>query len=514
VKIALLPLDERPVNTRYPRMIAAIAGVEVILPPENALPEQRKPASIEYLLTWLLIEQQKADKFDTYILSLDMLIYGGLIASRLHGGDSNHDRIHTSHILSSIEMARASNPQAKIYGFNVITRIPDADNAIEEPEYWELYGRRIHRYSALMHRAGLGHDVAEELEQLRAEISPEHLHDFTLRRLRNHQVNLRVLELAANNAFDLLVISSDDTSEYGMGSEEKAWLQTWARRLELDASRLLMYPGADEVGCVLVMRAANEGQPTPTFYVHYAIDADKERIAPFEDSPVRMTVERQIRALGGIEVDTPATADFIVAVNPPSIIYEDYDAEHPLFAEEQIQRAPFMQDFVRQIAQWLAENKRVIVCDVAYSNGSDPALINPMLATIDLRQLAAYGAWNTAGNTIGTALAHGLASAKAITPEQKEAQQRFLLHRFVEDWGYQHIVRQHVRNELIKETGSSEITEANEATVIERIQRELQKLMPQLGALSARWHITQVRLPWHRLFEVDFELERGDDAHL
>jgi hypothetical protein len=513
VKIALLPLDERSVNTPYPRMIAAIAGVEVVLPPENVLPEQRKSASIEYLLTWLLIEQQKADKFDTYILSLDMLIYGGLVASRLHGGDSNHDRIHTSHILSSIEMARASNPQSKIYGFNVITRIPDADNAVEEPEYWELYGRRIHRYSSLMHRAGLGHDVAEELEQLRAEIPTKHLHDFTLRRLRNHQVNLRVLEMAARDAFDLLVISSDDTSEYGMGSEEKAWLQTWARRLELDATRLLMYPGADEVGCVLVMRAANEGQPTPTFYVHYAIDADKERIAPFEDSLVRVTIERQIRALGGIQVNNPDTADFIVAVNPPSIINENYDAEHPLFAAEQLQRAPFMQDFVRRIAQWLAENKRVIVCDVAYPNGSDPALIDLMLATIDLRQLAAYSGWNTAGNTVGTALAHGLASSKAETPKQKEAQQRFLLHRFVEDWAYQHIVRQIIRDELIKETGSSEVIPENEVKVTEQIQHELQKLMPQLGALSEGWRITQVRLPWHRLFEVDFELERVDAAH-
>jgi hypothetical protein len=33
MRIALLPLDERPVNTVYPRMIAEIAGVEVILPP-------------------------------------------------------------------------------------------------------------------------------------------------------------------------------------------------------------------------------------------------------------------------------------------------------------------------------------------------------------------------------------------------------------------------------------------------------------------------------------------------
>ena len=31
--IALVPLDERPVNTRYPQMLGAIGGANVLLPP-------------------------------------------------------------------------------------------------------------------------------------------------------------------------------------------------------------------------------------------------------------------------------------------------------------------------------------------------------------------------------------------------------------------------------------------------------------------------------------------------
>lgn len=40
MRIGLLPLDERPVNTHSPRMIARMAGVELVLPPPALLSAQ------------------------------------------------------------------------------------------------------------------------------------------------------------------------------------------------------------------------------------------------------------------------------------------------------------------------------------------------------------------------------------------------------------------------------------------------------------------------------------------
>jgi hypothetical protein len=42
-----VPLDERPVNTRYPQMLGAIAGAEVLLPPPEIRGEGRAPADTE-----------------------------------------------------------------------------------------------------------------------------------------------------------------------------------------------------------------------------------------------------------------------------------------------------------------------------------------------------------------------------------------------------------------------------------------------------------------------------------
>ncbi|MCH3176462.1 DUF4127 family protein, partial [Listeria monocytogenes] len=38
MRIALVPLAERPVNVDLPRQVAAIAGAELLLPPAEAMP--------------------------------------------------------------------------------------------------------------------------------------------------------------------------------------------------------------------------------------------------------------------------------------------------------------------------------------------------------------------------------------------------------------------------------------------------------------------------------------------
>ncbi len=496
--LALIPLDERPVNMRYPYMIAQIADAVLRLPPPDLLSRKRTPADRAALAEWLA---NTAPSCDALIVSLDMLAYGGLIASRT----TNDSALSC---LSVLDRLRALPLSCTTYAFNVITRLPDANDSIEEPDYWATYGKRLHRYSQLMHRAAEGEAVAEALAALHGEIPETHRTDFLQRRLRNHQVNLAALDLAVHGAFDLLVISSDDTSPYGLGSQEKAWLSLWRERLALGDS-VLMYPGADEIGCVLTVRALLRDSAPPRFHVHYAIEADKQRVAPYEDGAVSLTVERQIRALGGLIADSEPEADFIVAVNPPSRIGAELDFSPDAYAAEQAYRAAPMAAFAAQIAAWLRAGQRVILCDVAYPNGSDPFLMARLFEGIDVTQLAAYGAWNTAGNTIGTALAQGVASTMIRTPKQAQAQQRFLAHRFVEDYLYQQGVRAEVRAWLAQRTGIPDSTPHIEAETCAYIERALSERLAGLPKLGEQWRIApkSVRLPWQRTFEVDFDLE-------
>lgn len=493
VKICLIPLDERPVNTRYPHMLAAIYGAEVRLPPRSLLSDYRAPADSGALLDWL---KTTAPECDILIAGCETLGYGGLIASR-----TSHEP--AAAILNRLETLRdlkTNQPALRIFGFTVITRIPHYNSAGEEPEYWGQYGVRLHRLSQLMDRAEQGEPVGDELSGLRAQIPADHVNDFLRRRLRNHTVTLGALGLAADSVFDLLVISSDDTSPYGLNSSEKRWIAEWGSRLNL-GDRLLMYPGADEVGSILVARAVNQNASrAPSFRVEYAVPGGEQVRAAFEDSAVKLTIERQILAAGAaIE---PEKADILLLVNPPRSPDHQYPA--PYTAAERDARQPHLQAAVARLSDWIDAGKPAAIADVAHSNGADNLFVDMLREAGLLLKLDAYSAWNTAGNSIGTTVAQACIAwhGGRNTPNQ----QRFLAHRLIEDWAYMGIVRDQAADWLEAETGQREPAPERVAAAARWIEAQLGQVA---GTLNTGFRIApgSLRLPWKRMFEIDFDLE-------
>ena len=74
-KIVMLPLDERPCNYDFPEMMPK-ADFELILPPKEYMGNKKIPADTERLAKWLTKNIAGAD---VCILSLDALIYGGIV---------------------------------------------------------------------------------------------------------------------------------------------------------------------------------------------------------------------------------------------------------------------------------------------------------------------------------------------------------------------------------------------------------------------------------------------------
>lgn len=494
--IALIPLDERPVNTRYPKMIAAIGGVDLLLPSAEMLSARRRPGSAQ-LGHWLL---DHARQLDAVVVSCEMLGYGGLMASRI----TNDTPLDVLRRLDSLRQLRQKRPLLPILGFNLITRVSNANHNVEEPLYWDRYGEQMYRLSQLLDRAAQGQPVTAEVAVLQRAIPRQHVQDFLNRRARNHTINLAVLQLLNQGVFDLLVLSSDDTSSYGLGSREKRWLREWVHLLNLE-ERLLMYPGADEVGCVLLARLINQQHEyVPGFRPFYAQPERAELVAPYEDCPIRVTVERQVTAVGGTL--NPEQADVLLAINPPDPACAEFEDEKAAAAYSS--RAASLEAFVAQVVT--AEMPTALV-DVAYPNGSDPYLIKLLFDRLDaINQLTAYGAWNTAGNSVGTTLAQACAAHWLKTKAQRAAQARFLLHRFVEDWGYQHIVRQQTRAWLQTRHGITEPSAEQQSMTANYVLQALQELLPQIPG-AAGWSIVPgtVRFPWQRLFEIDFDLAAG-----
>ncbi len=508
ITLALLPLDERPVNTRYPEMLAAIGGATLLLPPLSIQGSQREPAELEAVRDWL---QAVSGEADAVIASADFLGFGNLINARI-----SHDSAAT--VLARLSQLAEINAACPVHAFSLITRVSNADDAVEEPTYWAEWGTRFSRYARLMHQheRGACEDQAE-LARLDAVLPAELKVDWLRRRLRNHTVNLGLLDLAARGEIASLRLTSDDTSPWGFPSRERDWLHGWNHLLgPALTDRVQMHPGADEVGSAILshLLMARTGR-TPRVRVVYSHPEDRVLVAPYEDRPVWETVEGQIRACGCIPAED-GDCDFVLGVTPPSPRRTDY---RPEFLEDDRQtRTAAYQAFLQTLAGEQGRGVPVALADVAYPNGGDPLLMELLLSAdcpLSLGTLAAYGAWNTAGNTLGVVAAQAAcAGLVGNDPARHRAQRVFLAHRFLEDWGYQSVVRREARAEAVRLWGRPEpepSSPAEQALLCAFIESRLAACLALLQArgLGAGLALApgSVRLPWRRTFEVGFELQ-------
>lgn len=511
--VALLPLDERPVNTRYPELLGAIAGAEVLLPPISGRGSHKTGADTETVSRWI---SEAIHKADAVIASAEYLLYGNLIQSRI----SDASVVDALPRLSVLETAKGQGKT--VYAFGLVTRVSNADNSIEEPEYWDQYGTRFYQLSQLLHKREVHGELdiadTDHLERLQRELPAGYVTDFLRRRLRNHSVNLALLDLVARERLDLLLLTSDDTSVYGLPTREKSWLESWMLLLGPQAqSRILMHPGADEVGSALLSRliCAKRGVQ-PALFPLYAVPGGEEIVAPYEDRAARITVEGQIRACGGRVATRIEDADIILGVTPPSPRRTEWRAS---FADsERSERTEPYRAFLHQLGEKQKAGVPVAIGDIAYPNGSDPLLIEMMLqedCPVRAADLAAYGAWNTAGNTLGTTVAQAILSTFTDgIPEREAAQRYFLAHRFLEDWAYQAVVRNEARDATEAKFGHRDPVRNNEeeqsftrAAIETGLAKSLKTL--QTVGIGAGLLLTpdSIRLPWQRTFEVDFDLE-------
>ena len=494
MRIALLPLDDRPVNTTMVADIGHIAGATVMLPPITALPRFREPGDPDALGAWL--QDAAGAGLDGAVVSLDMLGYGGLVASR-----TSHDTAAAVLArLALLEQIHAAHPSLPIGALNVFLRASNSDNASEEPDYWSDYGVLLHRLGGRVHDAWADSPPGAVPRVEEPLVPTDVRQDFARRRMRNHVVNLAGLELAHNGTVSTLLLTADDTAPRSAGSAEQSLVDYWTALLE-PHDAVLIYPGADEVAAVMTTRLLSRHHDVvPTFTVTCVDPGGLERVAPYENTPLAAGVHRQVVAAGGRVVESGA--DVRLVVHAPSPTGGDFYGTVPDRTDPNLVAA-----IVEAVDAALAAGERVAVADCRFPNGADPALVEGLRDAGVLLRLDAYGGWNTAGNTVGSVVA---AAGAAVVGRRTgtldtEARQRFLFHRLLEDYGYQ----SRVRNELLDRPdpealfapGSAGETAAHVRERLDEVLRELS------GSADLPWRAGAVSFPWDRAFEIDLRLE-------
>jgi hypothetical protein len=552
--VVILPLDDRPPNYEFPALLAEAAGYEALLPPKEWLGTPWRAGAIDDLLAWL---EAHAPQADACILALDTLGYGGLVNSR-RSADSSDLVLER---LRRVRTLKERHPHLTLLGYSILMRITRGNDAEEEKAYWGTYGARIFRISYLEDRlAMLAGNPAEdkaELAQLRAEVPSEILQDYLVGRERNHAVNRAMIEWTAEGIFDYLIIPQDDTVEYGWNIAEGRQLRRLARQLNSN-DRVSVYPGTDETDMLLLARlVAQQARFQPRVWTRYSSVRAGEIITAYEDRPMEELIKAHLAPLAGVVTSSQQEADILLYVNSPAevqgngfdqivaLMGEDAAAAIPEALRpqwEEYRRSAGLRnsmreiysvqrnvaEFARSLAQAVEAGHSCAVVDVAYVNGGDIELGEELRRQVDLPQLAGFGGWNTAGNTLGTVLAHAvirhLQRVQGASSAALAAHAKFLFLRLVDDYLYQGVVRSYIAIQELprlgirpKMTNLEEAAEQVEAIVNQRLISEADGLAcshfvgRRLAAGETTLQIEQLNLqrvflPWQRLFEIGCEI--------
>ncbi|MDU2064791.1 MAG: DUF4127 family protein [Sporomusaceae bacterium] len=416
--ILLVPLDSRPPCTQFVDQLGRMVGIKVILPPDDLLDHFRTPSDKAALRQWL---KTAAPQADAAIISIDMLIHGGLLSSRLGMGTSED----ISETLALLRDIHQDSPQTKLYAFSIIPRLLVADGSDSA-----AYKKDLLNYSILKNQIALFENPLDykKLQKIESQIPAKVIADYESLYNQNLKLNKQLLDLVHDHTLSELVIGQDDGHSFGIPNLIKEKLQNLITHDEELVNHVIVTRGADEIAADLLARiAAQKAHKEPRIYVVYSTEEAPAVIMPYMPHSVQTTVQEKIAMLHGQEVSTPDEATFLLYVHIGTKETTDEKKEQA----------------ANEIKRFMAQGYPVALVDLSENFYADQCLFPLLLKEkVKVAELAAYAGWNTTSNSIGTAVAEAFAATSTLGSadeilQRDQARLEFLFSRFADDYYYQ-----------------------------------------------------------------------------
>ena len=484
-----VPMDTRPVCKDYTVATMKAAGWDVLVPPEELLSSADRDGQPDKLLEWV---EQNTPKAVAVVASADAVIYGGLVDSRTHHIEPSVLQSRVERLLSLKKKVHSPD----IYVFVTIMRSPKASAAPVEPVYYQEWGGKLFRHGALRDKVelqGLSRKENKELQELNRTIPRNVIADYYDRRRTNIRTSELLLHGIESDSFNYLLVGRDDTNPLSQAHKEARYMSSLVSNFS--NSKIRFFSGADQLGLVLLTQAANRLTfTTPLVYTEFGNGKGGETVPTYEDDTVAESARQHIFAAGAFPSKNAATADYVLLVNTPynGKTLEASDAKNNGVADKNTKA------FADKVQSYIERGKKVIVSDSAYGNGADNALVKELFSRGIAYKVAAYGGWNTSGNTLGFALSQGMESPFY----EGNAAKDLLTVRYLDDWAYQANARMDVYQHVIwpKQMPNSGFTPEQKRIAEAAIKESITKVAePVMGSVAKEYDF---KLPWSRMFEV------------
>lgn len=491
--ILFVPIDERPCNYNFPKILFSnLPNYKLNIIPREFLGDCKKPADFNKVSQFLM---QNANKNDVCVLSLDTLLYGGLVPSRLHNL-SLETLLNRLQILTQI---KTINPNLKLYVIATLMRCPRNTTNEEEPDYYGEVGEEIFKYGVLKNKYELKliskDEFDKESQSLLKKISYCYK-DFENRRSTNLILLLKFLEVS-KTLVDFLVIPQDDSAPLGYTRMDNDVVKNKIKELSLNVN---VYAGSDEVGMVVIARAIKDDLGiTPEIEIVYPQEECKSIIPMYEDTELQITLSKQLDTVG---FKTSPNSNLKLYMNYPTKNMVNMGSKPSDGYEERN-----LPQFVNKLVCDIKNGGTVLLCDGAYGNGGEELILKLIQEQTSLFNLGSYAGWNTSSNTLGTVLAQGMLIALF---GKRKIDNDFLALRVFEDIGYCGAVRWYVWHEVVDKYGYSYYDIGEKDGIIAKIIKDnLNNYMEaNFKEIFSKYKLTKCISPWHRIFEIELEVSK------
>jgi hypothetical protein len=491
--IAFVPLDDRPVTYQLPVMLGRIAGQPLVTPPRPALGNYLQPGDTEAIRRWL--EGDDTRGISALVVSSDMLVYGGLVASRLPGLSAGEGYVR----LRDLARLKSERDIGFVGVFGTIMRLaPTGVPALGAASNYYATGKTVDdiaAYADLPDPPQTDED-RRKAAALRASIGAPTLDAYLSARARDLDVDEWALQMAAEGGYDRIVIGQDDAGRTGLHLKDVAALQRLSKRFGL-GSRASIEPGADELGMVMLAEAfARNVRWKPTVRVTYSRPDGGEVNDRLEFVPIDTTIGHIVAACGARLVEGDADIALYVRVAETSV--------------------PEEQNFEDRLSADVAAGKSVAVADLTFLHGGPGEEQRELTEALVARGIAgkidAFASWNTDANTIGTALPEAIAvgAGKRSGTYDARVHAQFMLDRYADDYAFHQFVRP-VLNDDLRARGidttllvpdvAREAASENRALLWPRALDLLATVYPQYRDAGLT-----ITLPWDRTFETQLDV--------